>query len=172
MTILWRGYLGYYDALVVPLRDYFISAVILKITKQWLHTGSHQPVLPKKNGEDIRYRPFGYHAMELLPTLEQTIIIDECVVISPILEQFSSIASAWYVFSGIVIGIMMVSMPCVRGDWPLISLALAWTVPAIYVRIVYKKVVIKSPKKLFEHDRIEVKELNPEKLNVQKRNVI
>jgi len=72
--------------LVVPLRDYFISAVILKITKQWLHTGSHQPVLPKKNGEDIRYRPFGYHAIELLPTLEQTIIIDECVVISPILE--------------------------------------------------------------------------------------
>src|SRR5581483_1825648 len=124
-----------------------------------------------KNGKVIPRRPFGHHAMELLPTSDQAIRIRHCIAEASILDRFSSLASAYYVFAGIVIGITRVIISCVHGDWPFISLALAWTVPAIYARIFRGKVVIKDPKNLLQDDRIEVRELDSGALNVQRRKV-
>jgi len=125
-----------------------------------------------EKGGIIRYRPFGHHAMEFLPTLDQEELMKECIAEASILDRLSSLASAYYILVGIFAGIARAIGPCIRGDWSYIPLALAWTLPAIYVRVFGGKVVFKDPRKRLKDDGIVVRALEEDKFNAKNAHTV
>src|SRR5207249_989731 len=92
-------------------------------------------------GTEISYKPFGCHAKKVKQddlTREQRQLIDgciDCAAEASLLDRFSSVISIFYIIIGIVAGLSRAFGPCVREDWPYITLALAWTFPAVFKRI-------------------------------------
>jgi hypothetical protein len=122
-------------------------------------------------GDDVKYRPIGHHSMELVKssiTLNQKDYMKECIAEASVLDRLSSLASAYYIMIGIFAGIVRVVRPCLSGDWPYIPLSLAWTFPAIYVRVVGGRLVFRNPKKFLVDDRIIVKKLDDDELHDKK----
>jgi hypothetical protein len=120
----------------------------------------------------IRFRPFGHHSMELLPNPDQEEIMRECIAEASILDRLSSLASAYYILVGIFAGLARAIGPCIRGDWPYIPIALAWTLPAIYVRVLGGKVVFKDPRKKLGDDAIFVMALEEDKFNAKNAHAV
>jgi len=139
----------------------------IKMSAYWLTSRSF---IAEKGG--IRYRPFGHHAKEILPTPDQEEIMKECIAEASILDRLSSIASAYYILVGIFAGVARAIGPCVKGDWPYIPLALAWTLPAIYVRVLGGKVVFKDPRKRLGDDAIFVMALEEDKFNAKNAHAV
>jgi hypothetical protein len=102
----------------------------------------------RQSGE-LRYRPVGIHAMVLEPTekLRITTDIKRCTARASILERFSSLVSAYYIFIGIIAGISRVTKPALCEDWPYIPLLLSWTIPPLYNRVIWGNLIVKDPAK-------------------------
>ncbi|RIA91707.1 hypothetical protein C1645_736908 [Glomus cerebriforme] len=121
------------------------------------------------DGREIPYRPFGHHAMKLVfsPVLKKR--INDCISEASVLDRLSSLASAYYILVGIFVGIAraagLVGSSCTVKDWPYIPLALAWTLPAICVRVFNGRVVFKDPRQKFHYEEKEEEEKEKEKEN-------
>ncbi|CAG8487805.1 1431_t:CDS:1 [Ambispora gerdemannii] len=129
--------------------------------------------------KEIPHRPFGHHAMMVIhknsthsnPTVQRRLTaraasnndvlerLNECVAGASVLERLSSLASAYYIFVGIIAGITRAIAPRACEDWPFIPLVLSWTLPAIYRRIAHGKLVVKDPKECLRDDIIYVERL-------------
>ncbi|CAG8610467.1 11127_t:CDS:2, partial [Acaulospora morrowiae] len=115
--------------------------------------------------EPIPYRVFGYHARELVLSDEQKELLKGCIAEASALDRLASIASAYHIMVGVFSGISRIVGQCIEQDWPHIPMSLAWMLPAIYVRVIYGKVVFIDPRKRIK-DRIIVKRLNPRKKKI------
>nr|CAG8639281.1 936_t:CDS:2 [Entrophospora candida] len=102
----------------------------------------------KKNKKGIR--PVGHHFMEVDKenTNEEVMaILKDCTAKPSVLDVFSSLVSLCYILNGIFTGLARASSTCVEDDWTFIPLVLAWTLPAICLRIFSRReIVIKEPK--------------------------
>nr|CAG8606825.1 6566_t:CDS:1 [Entrophospora candida] len=99
-----------------------------------------------KNGVTIlNYRLFGWHTkqMELTPKQEES--MKGCVAGASILDRLSYMVSIYYIIVGILAGIIRAVGPCIKEEWPYIPLALAWTLPAIFKRVIGGSVVVHDP---------------------------
>ncbi|CAG8551556.1 5001_t:CDS:1 [Ambispora gerdemannii] len=101
------------------------------------------------DGSNIPYKPFGHHAMEMKYSDANRAVLEkleDCMTNASVMERFSSLASAYYIILGLIVGISRVLVPSICEDWPYIPLALAWTLPAIYRRTVNARLLVDDPK--------------------------
>lgn len=123
----------------------------------------------KEDGKTISFRPFGHHAKEIYLSDQDPQVIqslEECIAEASPLDRLSSLASAYYVFVGIFAGITkaMNIGHCIGEDWPYLPLALAWTLPAVYKRVIGGRMVVRDPRERLEklekdpNERIEKSE--------------
>ncbi|CAG8472149.1 9506_t:CDS:2 [Ambispora leptoticha] len=123
--------------------------------------------------KEIPYKPVGHHAMLLImPEFNQRFVreleanarvlqgLDECVANASVLERFSSLVAAYYISVGIIAAIARVFGPVVCEDWPYIPLLLAWTLPAIYRRIIHGRLLVRDPNKRLGDNIIYVREFD------------
>src|ERR1043166_3192868 len=95
------------------------------------------------------YRPVGHHAKKMQVGLNEKKILKGWNAEASVLDRLSAVVSLYYVSLGIVAAVYRVSIgPCIFDinsyvEWPYISLALSWTVPAVIVRIIKGSVVDK-----------------------------
>ncbi|CAG8477282.1 4863_t:CDS:1 [Acaulospora morrowiae] len=115
--------------------------------------------------EPIPYRVFGYHARELVLTDEQRNILNGCIAEASALDRLASVASAYHIMVGIFSGLSRIVGTCIKQDWPHIPMSLAWILPAIYVRVIYGKVVFVDPRNKLT-DEIIVRQLDPRKKKI------
>ncbi|CAG8525349.1 2648_t:CDS:2 [Acaulospora colombiana] len=115
----------------------------------------------KKNGTivPLRYRPFGYHAMDLCPRNNQKLLLEECVSEATILDRFASVLSVYHIVMGIIAGIYLL-FGCLANDWPHIPIALSWVLPAVYERIIGGRVVFKDPNVIPLEKKVEQSNLD------------
>ncbi|CAH1765545.1 15439_t:CDS:2 [Entrophospora sp. SA101] len=83
--------------------------------------------------------------MELTP--EQKELMKGCVAEASILDRLSYMVSIYYIVVGIFAGISRAIGPCIKEEWPYIPLTLAWTLPAIFKKVVGGIVVVHNPNK-------------------------
>ncbi|RIA96700.1 hypothetical protein C1645_815009 [Glomus cerebriforme] len=143
----------------------------------------------KENGNEnveskIKYRPVGHYAMDIASEKEQeenvVKLLRECIAESSVLDRLSSLASAYYIFVGILIGITKAinAGQCTGSDWPYLPLLLAWTLPAIYKRVFGGKMVVNDPSVILRGGGntkelvVRVKELQYNKKSAQDARVI
>ncbi|CAJ0754303.1 3900_t:CDS:2 [Entrophospora sp. SA101] len=102
-----------------------------------------------KNNEN-GIRPVGHHFMEVdKKNLNEDVkaILKDCTAKPSVLDVFSSLVSLSYTLNGIFTGIARATSTCVEDDWTFIPLVLAWTLPAICLRIFSRReIVIREPK--------------------------
>ncbi|CAG8438203.1 5664_t:CDS:2 [Scutellospora calospora] len=97
-----------------------------------------------KELKSIPFRPCGLYAMKFKPTEAQLKCFIDCCSEAPLIERLSSLASAYYIFVGIAIGIFKIMARQKCDDWPYIPISLSWTIPVIYKRAVYGRLVFKD----------------------------
>jgi hypothetical protein len=117
----------------------------------------------RENGNKISYRPAGHHAMLIEP--EDLDLLKDCVANASVLERWSSLAAAYYMIIGIIIGAAGAIYPQISDicvEWTYILLLLAWTLPAIYRRIVHGKALIGDPRKKASEIKIHVRNISKE----------
>ncbi|RIA85798.1 hypothetical protein C1645_781140 [Glomus cerebriforme] len=130
-----------------------------------------------KNGNKIPFRPVGHYSMEIAAKEQDEIVIkllNECIAESSVLDRLSSLASAYYIFVGVLAGITKAIRigPCTEEDWPYLPLALAWTLPAIYKRVFGGKMVVNDPRNTLRDMLIIVRELPHNKKSAQDAQVL
>ncbi|CAG8601402.1 6777_t:CDS:2 [Ambispora leptoticha] len=92
---------------------------------------------------------------------------EECTANASVLERLSSLASLYYISIGIIAGISRALGPSFCEDWPYIPMALSWTLPAIFRRIVHGKLLVRDPrKKLGNRRKIFVRKFEHEEYKV------
>nr|CAG8470236.1 2957_t:CDS:2 [Entrophospora candida] len=95
-------------------------------------------------------RPIGHHFMEIdkkKVNEDVMAILKDCTAKPSVLDVFSSLVSLSYILNGIFTGIARAASACVEDDWTFIPIILAWTLPAICLRIFSRReIVIKEPK--------------------------
>ncbi|RIB26009.1 hypothetical protein C2G38_2066099 [Gigaspora rosea] len=126
-----------------------------------------------RGADSIPFRPFGQHAMKLDPTDSQLRCFSECFSEASVLERLSSLVSAYYILVGLAIAIYKTGTKLECTDWPYVPITLLWTIPVIYKRVVYGRLVFKDVtleiNKLPEDERIiQVVHLNSHEL-IKKR---
>ncbi|GBB88025.1 hypothetical protein RclHR1_14540004 [Rhizophagus clarus] len=117
---------------------------------------------------EVRYRPVGVHSKVLEQSERQRIYteIRRCMARASVLERLSSLVSAYYILVGIIAGISRVTTPAVCEDWPYIPLLFAWTIPAIYKRVIWGHLIVKNPIEEMENIRpIVLTEIDEESKN-------
>ncbi|RIA85802.1 hypothetical protein C1645_781141 [Glomus cerebriforme] len=127
-----------------------------------------------KNGNKIPYRPVGHHAMEIVVSEQQDDVIkllEGCVAESSALDRLSSLVSAYYIFIGIFIGLVRINSCSVEG-WPYLPFALAWTLPAIYDRVLGGKLVVKDPRDRLKEMHVVVRDLPYNRKSAQDTQVL
>ncbi|GBC09357.1 hypothetical protein RclHR1_00880011 [Rhizophagus clarus] len=129
---------------------------LMPMTTYWLNSNRF-----KEDGKTIPFRPFGHHAKEIILSDQDPQVIkslEECIAEASPLDRLSSLASTYYVFVGIFAGLTkaMHIGHCTEEDWPYLPLALAWTLPAVYKRVLGGKVVVRDPR-----ERLEILERDP-----------
>jgi len=129
----------------------------------------------KENGQPIAFRPFGHYVKKIILKDQDPQVIrslEECVAEASVLDRLSSLASAYYVFVGIFAGLTkaMHLGSCSEEDWPYLPLALAWTLPAIYRRVFWGRMVVKDPREILEKLEKDPKE-QLEKLEMSESNI-
>ncbi|CAG8649661.1 19084_t:CDS:2 [Cetraspora pellucida] len=138
------------------------------ICAYWL-SSVHFRVNGNENNTSPICRPVGHYSMIINPTTEQKVKMSHCVSNPSMLERVSSGVSFYYICVGIFIGISRVIGPCTQADWPYISLALGWTLPAVLKRVRGGKVVINDPRRVLEDEQILVNRYP--KIDVDDKNV-
>src|SRR6266542_492787 len=122
-----------------------------------------------QRGNLIPYRPVGHHAFSIETTPSQERIMRECIADASILDRLSSLASAYYIVTGVVIGITKAIEPwSSKGkEWPYTPLLLAWTLPAIYKRVVGGRVLFIDPSIRLQQtlNQIEVENFDSDRRN-------
>ncbi|CAH1768591.1 22915_t:CDS:2, partial [Entrophospora sp. SA101] len=93
----------------------------------------------------LNYKLFGWHAKQMKLTPEQEECMKGCVAGASILDRLSYMVSIYYIIVGILAGIIRAVAPCIKEEWPYIPLALAWTLPAIFKRVIGGIVVVHNP---------------------------
>ena len=122
--------------------------------------------------------PFGYRvqAIDTRSNNENTALIKAlrgCIANASVLDRFASLASAYYIVVGIALGIYRAAGPCNIQEWPYIPLLLAWTLPAILIRICKGKVIAKNPEEeLDENMLVSVRRLSNENIRSTRENVM
>ncbi|CAB4380530.1 unnamed protein product [Rhizophagus irregularis] len=89
-------------------------------------------------------------------------LLEECIAEASVLDRLSSLASAYYIFLGIITGLikaMRIGQPCPKEDWPYLPLALAWTLPAIYKRVYGGRMVVNDPRDRLKDMHLVVSDL-------------
>ncbi|CAB4477700.1 hypothetical protein RhiirA1_461543 [Rhizophagus irregularis] len=104
-----------------------------------------------KDENILLYRPLGHYTMKITADEQDGEVIkllEECIAEASVLDRLSSLASAYYIFLGIITGLTkaMHIGPCTEEDWPFLPLALAWTFPAIYKRVSGGRMVVNDPR--------------------------
>ncbi|GBC01927.1 hypothetical protein RclHR1_04390012 [Rhizophagus clarus] len=159
-----------------PFTGLFYSCNISKdpiaMSTYWL-TSDHF----MKNGYKVPYRPFGHHTMEIAVDEQEKVVIKllkECIAEASVLDRLSSLASAYYIFLGILSGLTKAIRigPCTGEDWPYLPLALAWTLPAIYKRVSGGRMVVNDPRHALENKYLVVRDLPHNKRSAQDAQVL
>ncbi|GES93502.1 hypothetical protein GLOIN_2v1478081 [Rhizophagus clarus] len=130
-----------------------------------------------KNGYKVLYRPFGHHTMEIAVDEQDKLVIQllkECIAEASVLDRLSSLASAYYIFLGMFSGLAKAIRigPCTQEDWPYLPLALAWTFPAIYRRVIGGRMVVNDPRHALENKYLVVRDLPHNKKSAQDAQVL
>ncbi|CAG8684556.1 3465_t:CDS:1, partial [Funneliformis mosseae] len=113
------------------------------------------------DGKKISYRPVGMYFRKPTITREMEAITEECTAQASVLERLSSLAPAYYMGIGIFAGISRLFDRRDCEFWPHVPLALSWTIPAIFRRIIGGILVVKDPnesirKFVEEHEKYEI----------------
>src|SRR4051794_25602049 len=100
------------------------------------------------DGRAIYYRPVGHHAKDIQPNPEVRRILESWSAEASVLDRLSSVVSVYYILLGAIAGLYRAKTgPCMYNnsyeEWPYVSLALVWTLPAICVRIKKGRIVDK-----------------------------
>ncbi|CAJ0628044.1 3011_t:CDS:2 [Entrophospora sp. SA101] len=106
-----------------------------------------ESINPEISSVILNYKLFGWNTkiMELTP--EQKELMKGCVAEASILDRLSYMVSIYYIVVGIFAGISRAIGPCIKEEWPYIPLTLAWTLPAIFKKVVGGIVVVHNPNK-------------------------
>ncbi|CAG8730222.1 16813_t:CDS:2, partial [Dentiscutata erythropus] len=132
------------------------------LDKEYFARGTHS----------IPFRPVGVHSMKFEPTESQSKAFSEAVAETSVLERLSSLISAYYILVGWAMAILKIVVTQKCNDWPYIPISLTWTLPVIYKRAVYGRLVFKDVtvelNKLGQNDKdemiIQVSPLEPHDL--------
>ncbi|CAB5197052.1 hypothetical protein RhiirA5_424366 [Rhizophagus irregularis] len=118
-----------------------------------------------KDENILPYRPLGHYIMKITVDEQDDDVIkllEECIAEASVLDRLSSLASAYYIFLGIITGLikaMRIGQPCPKEDWPYLPLALAWTLPAIYKRVYGGRMVVNDPRDRLKDMHLVVSDL-------------
>nr|CAG8617741.1 10248_t:CDS:2 [Entrophospora candida] len=93
----------------------------------------------------LNYRLFGWNAKQIDLTTEQKELMKARVAEVSILDRLNYMVSIYYIVVGMLTGIIRAIGPCIKEEWPYIPLALAWTLPAIFKRVIGGIVVVHNP---------------------------
>ncbi|CAJ0824607.1 2280_t:CDS:2, partial [Entrophospora sp. SA101] len=111
--------------------------------------------------KNIDFHPVGLHAKNLLITLEQEKIMNQCTAKAPVMDRLSSLVSAYYIIVGIISATSSMTGLCTPEDWPSLTLSFLWLTPIIFGRTLITGIlVVKDPKKELEDHLIRVLEEN------------
>jgi len=107
--------------------------------------------------------------MKIILTPDQKRLLKGCITDASVLDRLSSLALVWYIVAAIFTEITRVMEQVSKGDWPYTPLLLAWTLPAVYKRVIGGRIMFVDPK-IGLQNKIEVKELRTDKkisINIQ-----
>src|SRR3954469_21024330 len=67
-------------------------------------------------GKPIQYRPFGHHALKLLPDGRDNEIMSDWLTEASVIERLSSLVSAFYMLVGMLAGISRAIIPYMEDN--------------------------------------------------------
>jgi hypothetical protein len=143
-----------------------ISSDPIAMSTYWLPSKYFIRDITLDNIQDNRNlcRPVGHHAKRMQAGPKEKEILKSWNAEASVLDRLSSLVSIYYMSLGIMAGIYRAAIgPCMYTstyvEWPYISFALSWTLPAICIRILKGNVVDKVQTKDLEESRIIVSDL-------------